>query len=349
MSSMIDGHVLDAVAGEAIERYKLVRLDGSTVRQVVKCRAGEVPIGVTRAAVASGGSIGVSLLHKPGTAVMIAESAITANSRVYTGYDGKVSANGLGKPLGYALSAASAAGDWVEVLIVPEMSPSTRPADQHVLFDDFFAFDTTEGPFDSTGDAGASGTTDVIDGKGGIMSVVCDGDDNDEMYLHTIVEALKFVVNKPLYVEARVAFTEGSTNKAAVLVAIQDGAGSNNLQDTEAGPPASYSGVSFWKVSGGLVLSAEYSDGATQTPIVLAPTASATLVSGTYKKYGILWVPTSSTLANVYLFLDDVLVGSAIGVTYASATEMDVLVGVKSDGSAEETALVDYIYAAQAR
>lgn len=347
MSSQIDGHVLEAIAGEAIELNRLVRLNSTTSHGVVKCKAGETPIGVCRAAVASGGSVGVQLINKPGTHLMVADAAITANSRVYAGYDGKVSAFGLGPILGYALTAATAAGDWIEVLVAPQLAFSLNPADQFVLFDDFFMHDATEGPFLVTGDAGATGTTDVIDGAGGIMSVVCDGDDNDEKYLHTAVECCKIANGKPLYAEFRVAFTEGSTNKAAIILGLMDAAGADALVDTEAGPKASYSGVVFWKVSGTLALSAEASIAGTQTAITMA--SAPAHVSGTYAKYGILIVPTTAALANVYVFINDTLVGSLTDWTYTNATDMDAIVGVKSDGSAEETALVDYILVRQAR
>lgn len=345
MTQKIDGHMLDAVAGAAIEKYRLVKLDGSTARQVVKTVAGEDPIGAVRAAVASGLDIAVELLNKAGTLILVANGAITVNALVYPAADGKVTATATGRAIGRAISSSSQDGDWIEVL--PQHSDLFSDRVGLVtLFEDFLSWDSTFGPFIQTADAGATGTTAVTDAVGGVLTLFSDGDDNDEAYLHTITENFLFANNKPIWFEARLAIVEGSTNAAAVIIGLVSAAGADALQDTEAGPKSSYSGVVFWKVAGGLTLSAEVSIGGTQTPITLT---GATYVSGTYYKFGILVVPTSSTLMNVYMYIDGVLVGSATGVTYTSATEMDAIVGVKSNGSAEENLLVDYIHVRQVR
>jgi hypothetical protein len=340
---MVNADTISGLASEEVLKYRLLRL--LPAGTFAHARPIDTPLAVSGEDVAADGDVNAHLLAtRLGSIELEVDGAIALGARVYPGLNGKGSATGVGRAIGIALQAASADEDVIQVL--PLLGPSPTDADVVELFDDFFFHDTTEGPFDTTGDAGAGGTTDVIDGAGGIMSVVCDGDDNDEMYLHSIVESFKFAAAKPLYFEARVAIVEGSANKAAAIIGLMDAAGADALVDTEGGPKASYSGVVFWKVSGGLTWSAEVSIGATQTPIALT---GADYVSGTYYRYGILVVPTSSTLMNVYLFIDGVLVGSATGVTYTNATEMDLIVGTKSDGTAEETALVDYIRCRQAR
>jgi hypothetical protein len=340
---MIATHAMSGTAGEALVKYRLLKLTGD--RTFKYAQPGDTPIGSNEAATASGEPVSVHLLQRLGSLELMADGVIAQNARVYVGLNGKVSAAGVGPAIGHALTASLADGNVIEVLPAAVFGLGSA-GDVVELFDDFFFHDTTEGPFDTTADAGASGTTDVIDGAGGIMSLVCDGDDNDEAYLHTIVEAFKFAAAKPLFFEARVAITEGATNAAAAIIGMLDAAGADALLDTEGGPKASYSGVVFYKVAGGLTWSAEASIAGAQTPI---PLAGATYASGTFYKYGILVVPTTSALANVYLFINDVLVGSLTDWTYTNATDMDLIVGVKSNGSAEETALVDYIHCRQAR
>lgn len=346
MGGQVCADTISGVSGEALVKYRLLKLTGD--RTFKYAQPGDVPIGSNEAACAADADISIHLLGRLGSIELMADGAIAQNARVYVGLNGYVSAAAVGPCLGIALEAATAQGDVIEVLPQPWAGHEALP-DAFELFDDFFAFDTTEGPFDTTGDAGAGGASDVEDGVGGVMRVTADGDDNDEMYLHSIVEAFKFANGKPIVFEARAAVVEGAANKAAFILGLLSAAGANALVDDEGGPPANYSGVVFYKVSGGLVLSAEVSVGATQTAIALSPDASKTLVSGTYKVFRIVVVPTSDTLMNVYLFIDGVLVGTATGVTYTGATEMDCIVGVKSDGSAEEAALIDYIRCRQAR
>ena len=352
--------VADAISGtsgEAVKKYRLLKHTGS---QTFKhCQPGDTPVGANDADVDSAKDVTVHLIQRLGSLELESDGAISVGARVYPGLNGRVSANAVGRCLGLALTAAAtvpdlaldgtateAHGDVIEVLPLVGHG-ETEFGDTFEVADDFFFHDATEGPFVVTGDAGAGGTTDVIDGVGGIMSVVCDGDDNDEKYLHTIKEYFKVAAGKPIYFEARVAFTEGAVNKAAILVGLMDAPGADALVDTEGGPKASYSGVVFWKVAGTLLLSAEASIAAVQTPIVMA--SAPAHVSATHAKYGILIVPVSATKANVYLFINGTLVGSITEWTYTGATEMGLIVGVKSDGSAEETALVDYIRCRQAR
>jgi hypothetical protein len=335
---------LSGTADEALTKWRLVKLTGD--RNYSHTRPGDAAIGVNEADVADGEPCSVHLLvGRLGSVEVMVDGAVTQNARAYAGLNGKASANALGPCIGYFLEAASADGDVVELLPTPNMNEQAF-ADSFQIFDDFMVWDSTFGPFVTTADAGATGTTAAIDAVGGQLDVYTDGDDNDEAYIHTIKENFKFAANKPLYFETRCALVEGATNAAAFIIGLLDAAGADALVDTEAGPKASYSGVVFWKVAGSLTLSAEVSIGATQTPITLT---GATYVSGTFYKFGILVVPTSSTAMNVYLFINGALVGSATGVTYTGATEMDLIVGAKSNGSAEEKVSIDYILCKQAR
>lgn len=338
-----DSGIRTFVAGEALLANRLVKLSGANT--VTLCGPGETAIGVTRNAVASGSTVTVFLLSKPGTLPCAANGVVAVNALVYPASSGLAGTTGSGQAIGRALNATTTSGELFEVM--PLLTPSVGDRTNAVeLFSDFFQY-ATSGPFTVTADAGSTGGQALVDGVGGVMAVYTDGDDNDEAYLHSVVEGFKFAADKPLYFEARVAITEGATNAAAVIIGLMDAAGADALQDTEAGPKASYSGACFFKVAGTLVLSAEASVGATQVA-ASGGTADTGHTSGTFRKYGIEFLPTSSTAATVNFYIDGVRVGSS-SITFTGATEMDAIVGAKSNGSAEELVSVDYVLVRQVR
>lgn len=343
--AMVNADAITGTAGEDVSKWRLLKLTGD--RTYKHAQPGDTPIGVNEAETASGDLVTVHLLGRLGSIEIEADGAITQNARVYVGLNGYVSAAAVGPCIGHAIQSASAAGDVIEVLPSFAFGNASK-GDTIALFDDFFGFDATEGPFLVTADAGSTGGQDVTDAVGGVMAVYTDGDDNDEAYLHTATENFKFAEGKPIWFECRAAVTEGSTNAGAFIIGLLSAAGANALLDTEGGPPASYSGVVFYKVAGGLTWSAEASLAGTQTAITLSG-SGVTYTSGTYYKFGILVVPTTSALQNVYMFINGTLVGSTTGMTYTSATEMDLIAGAKSNGSAEELISVDYIHCQQAR
>lgn len=340
-ATMDETGFITRAAGEALEAWRRVKLNSSGA--AVYADATEKGIGTTERAVASGEDVAIRLWNVAGTRKVIPNGTITALARCYAAPDGKVGAGGFGEPLG-RLAAAGAAGIAAELL--PDPLTTADKALMVEFFDDCFNLDADEGQLIVTADAGSTGGQGVVDGVGGLIALFTDGDDNDEAYLHTANEAFKFANAKPLYFETRLAIVEGSTNAAAVIIGLMDAAGADALLDTEGGPKASYSGIVFYKVAGGLTLSAEASIAGTQTAITLT---GATYVSGTFYKFGIEFIPTSSTVATVNLYIDDVLVGSTAAFTYTSATEMDLIVGAKSNGSAEERLTVDYILCRQLR
>jgi len=102
-------------SAEALEKYRLVRHDGSG--DAVYCDAGEVPLGANGAYVASGRPALVTLLgNKPGTLVLVASGAISAYADVFADDDGKVTATNTGYKIGKALATVTADDDLVEVL-----------------------------------------------------------------------------------------------------------------------------------------------------------------------------------------------------------------------------------------
>lgn len=118
MPAHVDSGVKAFTASGAIAQYLRVKL---VAGQLAIAGATDRSIGVIRdAAFLAGDFRGVYLRNKPGTIVKVANGAITAGDRVVSAASGKVT-NVSGAAVGsydegIALTAATADGDWVEVL-----------------------------------------------------------------------------------------------------------------------------------------------------------------------------------------------------------------------------------------
>lgn len=354
MSKFVDTPTLSALAGEALAKYRRVKISAagstSTPPTIVYADAGERGIGVVRAAVASGDPVTVHLDNKHGTQPAVAAAAITALANVYPANDGKVTSTPTGLALGKALDAATANSDVIEVL--PQQFDSFMDmASKFVIADDFINVVLSDADRLWTSTLTDSGTATIGDAAGGILALAAsDGTigDNDEAYHFTTNEVFLFANGKPLWFEARVALAAADTDGANVIVGFVSAANAvNTLLDNGGGPPASYSGAVFYKVDGGSAWAAEVSIAGTQTAVTLtSPGAPST----TYQKLAIEFIPTSSTTATVNFYIDGTLVGSTTTFTYTSATEMNAGVGVKNGGTSVNTTLnVDYINVAQVR
>lgn len=353
MSKCIDVPYLTVEAGEAIEKYRRVKISaaGSTSDPptVVKTGAGEEGIGSMRAAVASGGIGTVILDQKDGTVPVVASAAISALAKVYPAADGKVTSTPTGKAVGRVFDASTADGDVLECLV--------QTGDQNVdfanafrLFDDFFAFIAASANEDLwTNTLTDSGTVTISDAIGGMLVIAAsDGTiaDNDEAYVGTTNELFIVTNGKPIFFETKVKLAAADTDGANVIAGLINTKAANTLLDNGGGPPASYDGIVFYKVDGGSAWAAEISVAGTQTAVTLtSPGAPGT----SYQKLAFEVTPTSSTSATVKFYVDGVLVGTQ-AFTYTGMTEMSAVVGVKNGGGTVNTTLhVDYIHAAQVR
>lgn len=110
------GPTLSVTAGGAISPEARVLFGGSTV-----AAAGVVQDhGTLRdTANASGDVVALKPPIREGSTIMIADGAITAGANVYPAASGKVTATVQGRRIGIAMGAASADGDWIEVLRLP--------------------------------------------------------------------------------------------------------------------------------------------------------------------------------------------------------------------------------------
>jgi hypothetical protein len=117
----IDNGTASFLAGEALAIHRLVRLDGSTTRQIVYCDAGETPLGSTLSACKSGEMVSVKLLNAEGTVPLTVSAAVAAHSKLVPTNDGKVDDTGGSPQIAIAARAATADGEQIEGIPLPVM------------------------------------------------------------------------------------------------------------------------------------------------------------------------------------------------------------------------------------
>jgi hypothetical protein len=225
----------------------------------------------------------------------------------------------------------------------PTLAIAADPSLASVFFDDFHSQKSTKAAdadiWVVVEDDGATGTNVVTDEVGGVYNHYCDGDDNDEAYLATTGESWLMATGKPLWFETKFTFTNSGTTAGVWCVGIANGGGAaNTMQDTEAGPLASYDGFFFFKESGDTSISFETSVAGTQ----VTNAALDDFTSGTTYRLGVYY----DGVTTVTPYIDDVA-----GTAHTMATntsEGNIFFGVKSNG-AEEYIAMDYIKCIQMR
>lgn len=210
-----------------------------------------------------------------------------------------------------------------------------------IFFDDFFEPVTTGDRWTIVEDGGDAGGTDgVSDAVCGIYTHYCDGDDNDEAYLATAGESWLMATGKPLWAEFKFTFTNSATTAGVFCMGIATGGGdADTMQDTEAGPFASYDGFFFFKQSAETAISFESSVAGAQ---VTNAAVVAVFASGTTYRLGVYY----DGVTTITPYVDDVA-----GTPHTMATnteEGNLFFGVKSNG-AEEYIAMDYIKVVQMR
>lgn len=116
MSQQTEGSVKTFDAGEALALFRRVKLDTGSGTSVVYADAGEQHNGVVQDAVANGGRAAVRLRTAEGTNKVVAAGAFSAGATLYGAADGKVDDASSGSAIGWALEAATADGDIVEMM-----------------------------------------------------------------------------------------------------------------------------------------------------------------------------------------------------------------------------------------
>lgn len=328
-------------SGEALVADRLVLISSSTA---MYADGGEEPIGITKNAVASGEDVAIQPLVG-GLGRVTASKAISAGAAIYVTTDGKVSDAAVGKQIGIAITAATGAGGKITAILWGPRGGNDIFAPANTVneyFDDFHQYDATAtvGNWVVTEDAGAD-VGDALDATlpCGVLNVGCDGDDNDECYVASVVQVTKFQTNKKVYFECRVKLTEANTDDANWCAGLCSVYAANTMVDNGAGMVTTFDGAMFYKVDGTLKIYFITSNGATQG----TPLDCGTFTSGTWYTLGFLYDYNDGTTAYVTPYVD----GVAKTTQELTISGLDALLypvfGVKAGGGKEEGLKVDYV------
>lgn len=222
------------------------------------------------------------------------------------------------------------------------MIPNTFDPTRHfVFFEDFNKMDTVL--FTSTDDSG-TGTNLLNDQRGGWMSVVTAGADNDYHLMSTTKKLFEILAGKPLRFEARISLTEAATNAANVILGLTDTLTSGNLQDNGAGPASSHKGFVFYKKDGELLWKFETSNGTAKTTQTLGSVVSGNTVTLGFQ----VEIAPTNTQVKVVPFIDGVAKDPHF-VTLSGLSTMYAVFGVKAGSASAETLKIDYLGVHQPR
>lgn len=195
------------------------------------------------------------------------------------------------------------------------------------------------------------GTAVISDGVKGVLVLTTGAADNSEMYLATNTETVKLAAGKSFVGEACIAFTNANTT-ANVFIGFMNAFAANALVDTGGGPKATGDYIGLWCVDGSdyWYCGAQSNGTATPTTDTLGtPNTSAdTGATTTYSKVRAEVDCLSSTKAQATFTVDGVCIGS-VHFTYASATEMQFGIGVKTGEAVAQALYIDYMGYEQVR
>lgn len=189
-----------------------------------------------------------------------------------------------------------------------------------------------------------SGTVTALTTHGGGVAIAAsDGSvvDNDQSYLSWTNKNILPTNLKPIVFQAIVLATEAATSAANWIVALSSNSSAELLVDDGAGIAASFSGLGFFKVDGGLNWKIFASIGGTQTIVELTAVNSldkiAHVAGSTSKQtLRVEFIPFNSTTAEVIYYIDGVAVYK-FNWTYTSVVAMAPTIGVKGGSSTAET------------
>jgi len=328
-------------SGEALAADRLVKLSTS---DAVYADAGDEPIGVTRQAVANDEDVTVTPLCG-GIGRVTGSKAIAAGAAIYVANDGKVSDAAVGKQIGIMRTAITGDGGKGAAILWGPRGGNDIFAFQNSVaeyFDDFYQYDATAtvGNWVVTEDAGAS-APDALDATlaNGVLNVGCDGDDNDECYVASVIQVTKFTTTKKVYFETRIKLTEAATDDANWCVGLCSVYAADTMVDDGAGMVTTFDGAVFYKVDGTLKIYFLVSNGAVQG----TPLDCGTFTSGTWYTLGFLYDYNDGVTAYVTPYVDGVAKTTQELTIAGLDALLYALMGVKAGGAHEEGLKVDYI------
>lgn len=242
---------------------------------------------------------------------------------------GETSQNGVINFREKNFGTGAAADMWQYAPVIPALCD---PGAYFYYFDD-----CVENVYTVVGDGSAA--IAETDTHGGIFAITPGSStDNDEAYIVSGNEFIKFQASKPVFFEVRVAISEGSTNAQNSIVGLMDAAAANSLLDNGGGPAASYDGAVFYKVDGGTTWNFETSNAGTQ----VTTTDVATRVSNTFDRLGFHFDPNDGTTGKITPYINGVA-GTTHDITLAGLEDMEFICGCKNGTTAQETLLLDYV------
>jgi hypothetical protein len=199
-----------------------------------------------------------------------------------------------------------------------------------------------------------SGTIAALSEAGGGTSLLTQAADNAIAHWTTTGLIFDPTSKKPMYMGARIQFAEAATNAANLFVGFGSGATASILQNNGAGPAASYSGFSFFKVDGGLNWNVEASVGGAQVTAELTATNSLTksaIVAGkaAYQFLEIEVIPKTTAKCDVMFSVDGVCVYKMTDFTYTSIVPMAAIGAVKAGSATAETLKTSFVNVGQLR
>jgi hypothetical protein len=232
------------------------------------------------------------------------------------------------------------------------MPQALKEADNVQVFDDFLWMISPHLWTTVLTDSGSA----TAAGVGGVLPLVpSDGSvaDDDEAYIGTTLSLFKPAINKPLYCEALVQFTEANTNAANVAFGLASSVGANLIVDDGGGMRASGTVVALYKVDGETVWRFVTRNGSAVTV-----TQSTTSAGGAaYQRLGIEIVDAGPNMAPYCVptvdgnHLRDAatnqVIRHALDLTTIAAASL--FAGVKNGSANLETLNVDYLAAVQVR
>lgn len=220
----------------------------------------------------------------------------------------------------------------------PLLEALQDPGGYHLFRQDFYHTDNTN-EFTLVTDSG--GTAAVSDVAGGVLTITNAAADNDESYLSSKTEAWKFAANKPLWFEARVLASADN-----MILGLSDTVAANFLQDTGAGPAASFDGAVFFR---GETATWQFETSNAGTQVTNADVTDTT--TDTYIRLGFIFDPNDGTTGKITPVVNGVVgaESDAHSITLSGLEEMHIVFGCKNAAGVAATLLVDYVQVLQAR
>jgi hypothetical protein len=210
-------------------------------------------------------------------------------------------------------------GSVLETFVLPD------PTSVHLYFNDFDTF--TAGQWTVT-ETQAGATQAIINGDGGILSLVNSAASADLNAIQLVNETFAITAGKQAWFKCRFSLSS-ATNAAAVI----------GLQITDTTPLAASDGVWFSKAAASTTLNM-----IVEKSSALTTTAVGTMADGTYVDAGFYYDGVSSVQA----FLNGVKVGSSVTTNLPTRT-LTISAAVSNGTAAAQTMNVDYILVATER